>query len=112
LKELGDRYSALLASHRELLRVAFEAHDGGEVDTQGDAFFYSFPRASDAVAGAMVAQCELAEHAWPGGAEVRVRMGLHMWEPLLEGEGYVGMDVHRAARIAHAGHAGQVLLLS
>lgn len=110
LKQLGDGYAELLASQRQVLRAAFEAHGGGEVDTQGDAFFYSFPRATDAVAGAVEAQRGLAEHAWPGGVEVRVRMGLHTGEPLLEGEGYVGMDVHRAARIAHAGHGGQVLL--
>ncbi len=110
LKMLGDRYSELLAAHREILRAAFEAYGGGEVDTQGDALFYSFPRATDAVAGAVEAQRGLAEHAWPVGVEVRVRMGLHTGEPILEGEGYVGMDVHRAARIAHAGHGGQVLL--
>jgi predicted ATPase/class 3 adenylate cyclase len=110
LKQLGDRYSDLLSAHRGALRAAFEAHGGSEVDTQGDAFFYSFPRASDAVAGAVEGQRRLAGYAWPAGVEVRVRMGLHTGEPLLEGEGYVGMDVHRAARIAHAGHGGQVLL--
>lgn len=110
LKQLGDSYSNLLTAHREVLRLAFEAHGGREVDTQGDAFFYSFARATEAVAAAVEAQRALGAHTWPGDVEVRVRMGLHTGEPLLEDEGYVGMDVHRAARVAHAGHGGQVLL--
>jgi class 3 adenylate cyclase/tetratricopeptide (TPR) repeat protein len=110
LKRLGGGYAGLLAEHRRILRAAFERWGGKEVDTQGDAFFYSFPRASSAVAAAVDAQRALAARAWPGGVEVRVRMGLHTGEPLVEDEGYVGMDVHRAARVAHAGHGGQVLL--
>ena len=74
-----------------------------EVDTQGDAFFVAFARASDAVAAASAAQSALA-------APIRVRMGLHTGEPMITDEGYVGIDVHRAARIAAAGHGGQVLL--
>jgi class 3 adenylate cyclase/predicted ATPase len=110
LRGLGDGYAGLLAEHRKLLRIAFERWGGKEVDMQGDAFFYSFPRASAAVAAAVEAQRALSGHAWPGGVEVRVRMGLHTGEPLVEDEGYVGMDVHRAARVAYAGHGGQVLL--
>jgi class 3 adenylate cyclase/tetratricopeptide (TPR) repeat protein len=110
LKQLEDRYAALLATHRRIIRSTFRGHEGKEVDTQGDAFFYSFPRATDAVAGAVEAQRGLARHAWPEDVEVRVRMGLHTGEPLVGDEGYVGMDVHRAARVAHAGHGGQVLL--
>ena len=92
------------------MRAAFDQFGGREIDTQGDSFFASFPRASDAVNAVIQMQQELAAHAWPDGAQVRVRMGLHTGEPWLVEEGYVGMDVHRAARIAHSGHGGQVLL--
>jgi hypothetical protein len=80
------------------------------VDTQGDAFFYSFQRARDAVRAAVEGQRALAEHDWPHGAQVRVRMGLHTGEPAVGDEGYIGLDVVRAARICSAGHGGQVLL--
>ena len=92
-----------LAEHRRVLREAFGRHEGVEVDTQGDAFFVAFARASDAVAAADAAQSALA-------APIRVRMGLHTGEPLITDEGYAGIDVHRAARIAAVGHGGQVLL--
>jgi predicted ATPase/class 3 adenylate cyclase len=104
LAEHGDRYAELLDEHRRLLRAAFTANEGVEVDTQGDAFFVAFARASDALAAAERAQRALAR------TPVSVRMGLHTGEPQLTGEGYVGMDVHRAARIAAAGHGGQVLV--
>jgi predicted ATPase len=104
LRELGDEYADVLAEHRRALREAWRQHDGVEVDTQGDAFFVAFARASDAVAAAAQAQGVLAD------GPVRVRMGLHTGEPLRVDEGYVGFDVHRAARIAAAGHGGQVLL--
>src|SRR5207248_41915 len=84
--------------------------NGHEVDTQGDTFFVVFARASDAVAAAVYAQHTLASHPWPEDVTVRVRMGLHTGEPHLASEGYVGLDVHRAARIMSAGHGGQVLL--
>ena len=100
----------VVADHRRILREAFGAAGGREVDTQGDAFFYSFPRARDAVAAAVAGQRALAAHEWPGGASVRVRMGLHTGEPAVGDEGYVGLDVVRAARICSAGHGGQVLL--
>jgi class 3 adenylate cyclase len=109
LQELGDRYGDVVRDHRGIVREHFGAHGGSEVDTQGDAFFYSFPRAKDAVAGAVAAQRALAEHEWPGGA-VRVRMGLHTGEPTVGEEGYLGLDVVRAARICSAGHGGQILL--
>jgi hypothetical protein len=80
------------------------------VDTQGDAFFYSFARARDAVAGAVIAQQALAGHRWPDDAAVRVRMGLHTGEPTVGEEGYLGLDVVRAARICSAGHGGQILM--
>jgi predicted ATPase/class 3 adenylate cyclase len=104
LAELGsERYAEALALHRDLIREASRAHDGVEVDTQGDSFFIAFARASDAISAAEEAQRDLA------GGPVRVRMGLHTGEPLRTGEGYVGPDVHKAARIADAGHGGQVL---
>src|SRR5919197_177678 len=103
LQDLGDGYAGALAEHRRLLREAFERHGGVEVDTQGDAFFVAFSRAQDAVAAVAEAQDALAN------GPVRVRMGLHTGEPLVTDEGYVGIDVHAGARIASAGHGGQVL---
>jgi class 3 adenylate cyclase len=110
LKRLGDRYADALADHRRLIRETFAARGGQEIDTQGDAFFFCFERARDAVAAAVAAQRALAAHDWPDGAEVRVRMSIHTGEPVVGEEGYVGIDVHRAARICAAGHGGQVLL--
>jgi len=110
LQELGDAYGDVVRDHRLLLRENFGDKGGTEVDTQGDAFFYSFPRARDAVAGAVAAQRALAAHEWPGTSEVRVRMGLHTGEPSVGDEGYHGLDVVRAARICSAGHGGQILL--
>ena len=104
LHELGDAYAHALHEHRRLLRGAFAANNGAEVDTQGDAFFVAFGRASDAVAAAAAAQLALS------GGPIRVRMGLHTGEPRLTDEGYVGLDVHKGARIAAVGHGGQVLL--
>jgi predicted ATPase/class 3 adenylate cyclase len=110
LQQLGDAYADLLTKCRHLLRMAFRVYLGQEVDSQGDAFFVVFTRAADAVSAAANAQRTLASHPWPQGAVVRVRMGLHTGEPQLASEGYVGLDVHRAARIMSAGHGGQVLL--
>lgn len=104
LQELGDGYGEALHEHRRRLRAAFAEHEGVEVDTQGDAFFVAFARASDAVAAAADSQRALA------GGPIRVRMGLHTGEPRLTDEGYVGLDVHKGARIAAVGHGGQVLL--
>jgi predicted ATPase len=104
LRELGDAYTEELAEHRRLLREAFREHGGVEVDTQGDAFFYAFAGAPAAVEAAAAAQAALASGL------VRVRMGIHTGEPELTDEGYVGLDVHLGARIAAAGHGGQVLL--
>jgi predicted ATPase/class 3 adenylate cyclase len=110
LQRAGDTYSDLLEEHRRLLRRSFEAHGGYEVDTEGDAFFVAFATASDAVAAAAEAQQALAGHEWPDGSEVRVRMGLHTGEPRQVEHRYVGLDVHRAARVMAAGHGGQVLI--
>jgi predicted ATPase/class 3 adenylate cyclase len=104
LRELGDGYADELRRHRRLMREVFERHHGVEIDTQGDAFFAAFGRASDAVAAATEAT---RRH---GDGRVRVRIGIHTGEPVLSDLGYVGMDVHRAARISAAAHAGQVLL--
>ncbi len=110
LQQLGDRYASVLDECRCLLRAAFQEWNGHEVDTQGDAFFVAFARATDAVSAALDAQRALATHIWPEDVVVRVRMGLHTGEPSLVSEGYVGMDIHFAARIMSAGHGGQVLL--
>ena len=110
VKELGSRYSEARAEHQRILRAAFAAHGGREVDTQGDSFFAAFRRGKDAVAAAVDAQRGLAAHAWPEGAEVKVRMGLHTGEPEVGEDHYVGLGVHKAARIGASGHGGQVLL--
>src|SRR5919197_1482114 len=107
LQELGAaEYAAALREHRRRLREAFTAHGGVEVDTQGDAFFYAFPTAPGAL--------EAATHAREGLAAgpISVRVGIHTGTPLLTEEGYVGHDVHKAARIAAAGYGGQVLVSS
>ena len=104
LHELGDAYADALAEHRRVLREAFARHGGVEVDTQGDAFFVAFARAKDALAAA-------AEGEWAlYGGPICVRIGLHTGEPLVTDEGYVGLDVHRAARIAGVAHGGQIVL--
>src|SRR6266436_573771 len=110
LQQLGEHYSKVLADCRHLLRSMFQQYNGHEVDTQGDAFFVAFARATDAVAAAAAIQRALVEHSWPSGTSVRVRIGLHTGEPMLTADGYIGMDVHHAARIMSAGHGGQILL--
>jgi class 3 adenylate cyclase len=111
LQELGDEgYGRVSGDHRRLVRETFGARGGTEIDTQGDAFFFSFPRARDAVAAAVDAQRALRDHEWPEGHELRVRMGLHTGEPHVGEEGYLGLDVVRAARISAAGHGGQILI--
>jgi class 3 adenylate cyclase/DNA-binding beta-propeller fold protein YncE len=110
LKQLGDRYGELLREQQRILREAAASYDGREVDTQGDSFFFAFPRANAALAAAVAAQRNLAAVEWPDGAAVRVRMGLHTGEPAVGDERYVGLGVHRAARIGAVGHGGQVLL--
>lgn len=104
LQRLGDKYADALAEHRRVLRDAFARHGGVEVDTQGDAFLVAFDRASDAVAAAADAQRALAA------TEIRVRMGVHTGEPRTGTEGYVGLDLHRGARIGASAHGGQVVL--
>jgi class 3 adenylate cyclase len=110
LKALGDGYGDVLDTHRRLMRSCFSERGGVEIDTQGDAFFFAFPRARDAVSAAVEAQRLHATHAWTDGHAVRVRMGLHTGEPAVGSEGYLGIDVVRAARLCTVGRGGQVLL--
>ena len=110
LQQLGDRYSRVFEECRRLLRAAFQEWNGHEVDTQGDAFFVAFARATDAVSAAVDGLHALAVHSWTEDVVVRVRMGLHTGEPQLSSEGYIGIDVHHGARVMSAGHGGQVLL--
>ncbi len=107
---LEGGYVDVLEEHRQLVRDAVVAAGGVEIDCRGDEMLLVFVDAGDAVRGAVEAQRALASHAWPEGNEVRVRMGLHTGEPSVEGSTYVGLDVHRVARISDAGHGGQVLL--
>jgi DNA-binding NarL/FixJ family response regulator/class 3 adenylate cyclase len=110
VNKLRDGYAAVMSQHQEILRSAFRRHNGEEVDTQGDSTFWVFRGAREAVAAAAEAQRSLAGQEWPQGANVRVRMGVHTGEPVIAEDRYVGLDVHRAARICDAGHGGQVLL--
>ncbi len=109
LRKLGDAYAGVLAEHRRIVRGAFGVN-GVEIDTQGDAFFYAFPRAREAVAAAVEVQRAHAAHDWPTDGPVRVRIGLHTGEPSVADEGYVGLDVVRAARICTSAQGGHVLL--
>jgi class 3 adenylate cyclase len=110
LKELGDDYADVLSDHRRIVRETFTRLSGVEIDTQGDAFFFAFARARDAVEAAVEAQRGHASAVWPRDTNVRVRMGLHTGEPALGSEGYLGLDVVRAARICTAAKGGNVLL--
>jgi class 3 adenylate cyclase len=110
LQRVGEGYRDLLAAHDRMLREAIAAGGGVEVQTDGDAFFAAFPTAAGALRAAVQAQRALSKYGWPEANVVRVRMGLHTGEGILGGDNYVGLDVHRAARIAAAGHGGQVLV--
>ena len=110
LKRLREGYGDVLEEHERILRAAIEANGGQVVDTQGDAIFAAFPRARAALTAAVAAQRALGAQEWPNGEAVRVRMGLHSGEPEVGANRYVGLGVHRAARISAAAHGGQVLL--
>jgi WD40 repeat protein/class 3 adenylate cyclase len=110
LDQLGEHFATVLAEHHAILRAAIQQWNGTEIATEGDAFRVTFARALDGVQCAAEAQRALAAHAWPPSQPLRVRMGLHTGEPLIASTGYVGMDVHRAARIGDAAHGGQVLI--
>jgi predicted ATPase/class 3 adenylate cyclase len=110
MRELGDEYVALQAVHHEILRSAFRSNDGRELRTEGDSFFCVFQSAIDACQAAATAQRSFAEHEWPEGGQIRVRIGLHTGEAPLMGDEYIGLDVHHAARISAAAYGGQVLV--
>jgi predicted ATPase/class 3 adenylate cyclase len=110
LQRLGDRYREVVDGHGWILREAIASGGGTEIQTEGDSFFAVFPTPAGALAAAVQAQRTLADYAWPEGHSVRVRMGLHTGEAVLGGDSYIGLDVHLAARIAAAGHGGQIVL--
>ncbi len=112
LNRLGPRYVDALDGQRLVQRQAWAAHEGTELGTEGDSFFVAFPTAEAAVSAAVQAQRGLEEHPWPGGEHVRVRIGIHTGSPQVHDGGYVGIDVHRAARIAGSAHGGQVVVSS
>jgi predicted ATPase/class 3 adenylate cyclase len=110
LARLGSAYAEALDGQRRVLREAWSRHRGVELGTEGDSFYVVFPTATDAVAAAAEGQRHLHEFPWPAGEDVRVRMGIHTGNPVVHAGAYVGMDVHRAARIASTAHGGQVVL--
>src|SRR5580704_9705272 len=110
LQRLGGSYAEVLVGHHEIIRSGLAAHHGREVDTQGDAFFAVFAAPSACVAAAVEMQRALSAHRWPGDYPVRVRMGIHSGEAAQTPVGLVGLEVHRAARIAAVAHGGQVLV--
>jgi DNA-binding NarL/FixJ family response regulator/class 3 adenylate cyclase len=110
LRKLRNTYSAVMSDHERLLRAAWEESEGRELDADGDSFFVAFRRPRQAVDAAVAAQRALATHDWPEGVELRVRVGIHTGEASVAGDQYVGLAVHRAARICDAGHGGQILL--
>src|SRR3982074_1214167 len=112
VQRLGlERWTKLLDTHNQLLREQWSAHDGHEIKTEGDAFFVAFETATQAIAAGAAAQLALPGHPWPDDATIQVRMGLHTGEAHLVGDNdYVGLDVHRAARIAATTHGGQVVI--
>jgi class 3 adenylate cyclase len=110
LRQLGDDYAALLREVRAVIRSAVRRQGGHKVDTHGDEYLSVFERPASAVAAAVELQRAMAGHDWPGGVEVRVRAGVHTGRPTLTESGYVGLAVHTVARIATAGHGGQILV--
>ena len=109
-RQLGPGYPQLLAEHRRVIRDALTKHDGAEVNTEGDGFLLAFGDAANAVRFAVAAQRSLAEAAWPHGASVRVRMGMHTGPAVPTGFDYIAMAVHQAARVAAAAHGGQIVV--
>jgi class 3 adenylate cyclase/streptogramin lyase len=110
VKQLRERYGDVVREHQRLLRAAFAAHDGHEIDTQGDSFFVVFSSAREALLAAVEGQLALGSQRWPEGVQVKVRMGLHTGQAVAAGGRYTGLAVHRAARIGAAGHGGQILV--
>jgi class 3 adenylate cyclase len=110
VRQLRDRYAEALTEHQRLVRAAFTGHGGHEIDTQGDAFFYAFGNAHEAVLAAVEAQLALSGHPWTDESELKVRIGVHTGSAAPANGRYTGLAVHRAARICDAGHGGQVLV--
>jgi class 3 adenylate cyclase len=110
VRELAQEYGSVLSDYQRLVREAVEAHGGQEVDSPGDSFFAAFGRPRDGVVAAVAAQRALRSHDWPPGVDLRVRMGIHTGPAELADGRFVGLAVHRAARICAAGHGGQILL--
>jgi class 3 adenylate cyclase len=110
LSRLGDAYADAVDGQRRVLRKAWADHGGTELGTEGDSFYVVFPKAEAAVAAAVQGQRDLEAYPWPQGERVRVRMGVHTGSPRVHDGAYVGMDVHRAARMASAAHGGQVVI--
>ncbi|MGH2400105.1 MAG: adenylate/guanylate cyclase domain-containing protein, partial [bacterium] len=110
LQRVGDEYAAVLEEYHTLLRAIASSHGGQEVDATGDGMFFAFTKARDGVNGAVEMQRAIAARTWPGEADLKVRVGLHTGEPARSEAGYIGMDVHRVARICGAGHGGQIIL--
>jgi class 3 adenylate cyclase len=110
VRRLGEGYGEVLAQHRHIVRRAFCAARGVEIDRQGDAFFFAFPRARDAVGAAVEVQLGHAGADWPAGVRVQVRIGLHTGEPMIGAEGYLGLDVVRAARLCRIARGGHILV--
>ena len=112
LQRLGNDYPQVLEQHNRLIREAVGKADASEVDNAGDGFFFVFPTTSQALDATVEAQRSLADYNWPRGGSIRVRMGIHTGKAIFFGGNYVGLDVHRAARICAAGHGGQILISS
>jgi DNA-binding NarL/FixJ family response regulator/class 3 adenylate cyclase len=110
MRKLRDGYPSVMGKHEELMRAAWSETSGRELDADGDSFFVAFRRPREAVDAAVAAQRALAAHDWPDGVDMRVRVGIHTGEASLVGDQYVGLAVHRAARICDAGHGGQILV--
>jgi class 3 adenylate cyclase len=110
LERLGDSYGAVLQRHRDVLAAAFAVHGGVVVETEGDAMFVAFDKATAAVAAAIDGQRAILAESWPPSGQVRVRMGMHCGEVELVGGGYVGLSVHVAARVSSAAHGGQIII--
>lgn len=110
VQKLGERWPDVLTQHCLILRSAITGNGGIELDTEGDSFFAVFSTADAAVRAAIEGQRALVAHSWPEDGRVRVRMGIHTGHALLGGANYIGLDVHRAARIADSAHGGQVVL--
>ena len=110
LQRLGDAYADVLGVHHRLIRASLAAHDGKEIGTQGDGFFAVFSSPSAGVAAAIEMQRAIGSYPWPDDEHVRVRMGIHSGEVAETAVGLVGLDVHRAARVAAVAHGGQIVL--